>query len=534
MAGTPCSLLRIDAWISRFEARDDDLLTRLEADYDRGRGELTGVLAAYRDVLDRAGQLLGPATEVGILRSPGRINLMGRHVDHQGGHCNLMAIEREVLLVFHPRDDSAFHLSNVDPDSFPPQSFALSDLVGRPDRIQAQSASRTKRARWGVYFQAAALRIQERFLDIPLRGFDAVASGNIPMAAGLSSSSALVVACAETLVRINRLPLCPETLVDECGEGEKYVGTRGGSADHAAIRLSQPGRILHVSFFPFRIERSLPFPPNLCAVVCHSGEEAHKAAGARNIFNARVTSYAMARELIRHRFPFAADRVRHLRDINEETLGVTLDDLYRILASLPEHVDRSSFINTVSRAVGERIERDLFDAHDEPPEGYPLRGVALYGVAECCRSSRFADLLEQGDCTALGEQMLVSHKSERSVRHAGTLRPAPVRHDMSDRVFEDLIRGAEAGDPAADLWRQPGYYGCSTPGIDLIVDAAMQVPGVYGAQLAGAGLGGCAMVLADTSAVPALEQKLAEAYYLPRGLPPRMIPCRPVRGCECL
>ena len=50
---------------------------------------------------------------------------------------------------------------------------------------------------------------------------------------------------------------------------------------------------------------------------------------------------------------------------------------------------------------------------------------------------------------------------------------------------------------------QPGAYACSTPEIDEMIDIAAAVPGVAGAQLAGAGLGGCIMILAHEHSVPA-------------------------------
>ena len=130
--------------------------------------------------------------------------------------------------------------------------------------------------------------------------------------------------------------------------------------------------------------------------------------------------------------------------------------------------------------------------------------------------------------------MLISHAAERFFDHDAGFAPQAWVHDVGNGVLQDLIRGAEARDPAADLWRQPGFYGCSTPGIDFMVDAAGQVPGVLGAQLAGAGLGGCVMVLVERSGLPALQEHLQATYYEPRSIEPLMIPCRPVRGCGCL
>ncbi|GAH50036.1 unnamed protein product, partial [marine sediment metagenome] len=68
-----------------------------------------------------------------------------------------------------------------------------------------------------------------------LRGMNVMVHGNIPRAAGLSTSSSIVVSAAEACIRINELEVDPMEFIDICGYGEWYVGTLGGSGDHAAI-----------------------------------------------------------------------------------------------------------------------------------------------------------------------------------------------------------------------------------------------------------------------------------------------------------
>ena len=58
-----------------------------------------------------------------------------------------------------------------------------------------------------------------------------------------------------------------------------------------------------------------------------------------------------------------------------------------------------------------------------------------------------------------------------------------------------------------------------------MVDIASAVPGVVGAQIAGAGLGGCVMVLAHHQSVDAVAKALAAQYYRPNGLKPATLPC---------
>ena len=78
---------------------------------------------------------------------------------------------------------------------------------------------------------------------------------------------------------------------------------------------------------------------------------------------------------------------------------------------------------------------------------------------------------------------------------------------------------------------QPGAYACSTPEIDQMVDIASAVPGVAGAQIAGAGLGGCIMILAqqETRSTPCARPWRGTTTS-PRGLEPAILPCIAVEG----
>ena len=68
-------------------------------------------------------------TIVVIARCPGWVNLMGRHIDHQGGYCNLTTIDYETLAVVHPRDDDSIFLNNLDREKFSNLYFSIGDLL---------------------------------------------------------------------------------------------------------------------------------------------------------------------------------------------------------------------------------------------------------------------------------------------------------------------------------------------------------------------------------------------------------------------
>jgi N-acetylgalactosamine kinase len=507
-------------------------------------------IEAYRALLSRTGDLIGADARVLLVRSPGRVNLMGRHVDHQGGNCNLMTIGYECLMVVHPRQDDRVCLYNLDPSRFPNRTFAIGELVAElpwdnwlsvVNSAQVSDMLLETGGDWMQYVMAAVLRLQLKYSTVRLRGIDVVVSGNIPMAAGLSSSSALVVAAAEAMVAVNQLDTFPSQLVDLCGEGEWFVGTRGGSADHAAIKMGQKGKVVKVTFFDFAIQDTVPFPAGYVLAVCDSGLKAQKTTNARDQFNHRVACYRIGLKLLRRRFPQYAHLLHHLRDFGTRTLGVPLSWLYKSLLRLPEQATRDALREMLA---GESPEdpyplESLFATHQLPDDGlYPIRGVVLYGLAECERSRLFANALRDRHIDQIGKLMTLSHDGDRVAQTTAQGTQAPYKAPTSNSYLLDLIEDLESGEPErvqrAQLHWQPGSYRCSVPEIDSMVDIALRVPGVVGAQLAGAGLGGCMMVLAQNDAISQLRTDLVAHYYEPHLQQPAVLLCEPIAGSGVL
>jgi N-acetylgalactosamine kinase len=498
---------------------------------------------AYLSVLEHAQNILGANTPVMLVRAPGRVNILGRHIDHQGGNCNLLAIDREIVMAVHPRDDDQIHLHNVAQEPFGSRQFSIGEMLSKlpwddwmslVDSDQVREMVDTAAGDWSQYVRAAVLRLQKRFPTSKLRGMDLVVMGNIPIAAGLSSSSALVVASAEATVATNGLDILPAQFVDLCGEGEWFVGTRGGSADHAAMKFGQKGKVTQVTFFEFGISKRADFPKDYRLVICNSGLQARKAAGARNTFNHRVACYHLGVKLVRAQYPQYAPLIGHLRDINMRTLGIPLSWVYRIMLSLPEHATQQELEQLLPADELEPI----LATHAPVAEGYPVRGVVLFGLAECERSRVGVDLLAGGQVAEFGRMMIVSHDGDRIICHDDNGKETPYRYRVSNAYLLDLMAALESGDaervlPAQLQW-QPGAYRCSTREIDLMVDVSLRVPGVVGAQLAGAGLGGCMMVLVHRDATDALAGRMEEAYYAPKGLTPDISVCTPIAGSGVL
>ena len=547
----PSAFQTIGDWTAAFEAvadgghqADETLRQELVEVYGNEAQVVEGRVRAFRSTLAKAAEVLGIDQKVFIVRSPGRVNAMGRHIDHQGGICNLMAIGYESLMIVSPRQDDCVRLFSVNPEHYPDREFSIGEMVADlpwDDWLSLVNSEKVSRmvhicgGDWAQYIKAAVLRVQKKFRTDRLRGMDLVVSGNIPIAAGLSSSSSLVVAAAEATVTINGLNTIPTQLVDLCCEGEWFVGTRGGAADHAAIKFGRKGKLVKVTFFDFGVLDIVPFPDDYALVVCDSGVTAQKTGSVRDLFNHRICCYGIGFLLIKKYFPQYAPVLHHLRDVNLNALNFPLSEIYRILLRLPEGVTRDEL-----RALLPDEDLDIFfNQHHPPDDGlYPIRGVILFGLAEMERSKCFADEMKRGRIEELGQLMNISHDGDRIVSITADGSERPYRAPTSNKYVLSLIEDLESGDPdrvnRAQLQAQPGSYRCSLAEIDRMVHISLQTEGVVGAQLAGAGLGGCMMVLAQRDAVSKLAANLTRRYYLPRAKDPTILVCRPVAGSAVL
>ena len=469
-----------------------------------------------------------------VTSAPGRVNLMGRHIDHQGGSTNVMCINRETVMVVAPRTDDIVRISNVD-SQFEDFSFSIGSCMGLSgirdswvrfiESPSVLSSVNENKGKWVNYIKAAVLRFQFESKE-PLLGMDIFVSGNIPRAAGVSSSSSLVVATAEAVCSINHLEIDSARFVDLCGEGEWFVGSRGGAADHGAMKCCQEGKITHMLFKPMSIGPSARFSSDYSIVLANSFMSAKKSEGAKDKFNQKVACYGFGFMMLKTIFPQYAERVQHLRDFVR--LGLSDIELYKMVLSLPERIS-SEALHSLLPQYSERI--DEMQKHHKIPEYYEVRGVVMYGLAECLRSERAFKAIEEGNYRWLGRMMSISHDGDRV-----SLNGRPYSYDVSDKHIRELIRNLTEGTNVEEsrLENQPGCYGCSIPEIDIIVDTALGCDGVLGAEISGAGLGGCVNILISKDNVDSLISALEEKYYKPRNLECGAQACNPSVGSRVI
>jgi galactokinase len=206
----------------------------------------------------------------GRVAVPGRVNLIGEHIDYHGLAVLPMALDRRVEVEWRARQDS---LIRAQSEGFPPREFRLEPV------IEPWPAGD-----WGNYVKAAAAAVLGKWRLA--RGADLRVRSSLPVAAGLSSSTALMTACTLAMLEANGIPASFEELMEVLPEGEYFVGTRGGGMDHAAVLGARGGCALLVEFDPVRIE-PVPVPPGWAFLVADSGVKAEKSAAVRAEYNER-------------------------------------------------------------------------------------------------------------------------------------------------------------------------------------------------------------------------------------------------------
>ena len=256
---------------------------------------------------------------------PGRIEVLGKHADYAGGSSLTCATTQGFCLVAVPDASGTLAVVNAD--------------TGESVRLHLRKTSSGQVADWSIYPQAVVRRVVQ---DIgpgrsghPLSGGAIGFSSTLPQAAGMSSSSAMVVAfflALRVLSDLEKRPVYQQYLsarpevaaylaAVESGRpygpfgADKGVGTEGGSEDHTAILCAAPGALRRFSYDPVRLHETVVVPDRWRFVIGVSGVTAAKTGAARSAYN---SASRLAGEAARHWREQTGSRARHLGALMQE------------------------------------------------------------------------------------------------------------------------------------------------------------------------------------------------------------------------
>ncbi len=319
---------------------------------------------------------------------PGRIEVLGKHTDYAGGRSLTCAIDRGFRATVQPRGDAVLRI--VPQDRAPVEMAISADLAPRPGH-------------WSDYPRTVVRRMAANF-SAPWVGAQVDFTSDLPPAAGLSSSSALVTLTWLALATCNRLAQREEyerairgreELADYLGcveggrpygslDGEPGVGTEGGSQDHVAILCARPGQLRQYRYRPVQFERAVTLAADLTFAVASSGVAAAKTGAARERFNRLSRATAEAAALYRRA---TGSRAPNLGAILAADPGAERD-LLALLAAQPG--ERSSIRWQVERCAAFCEESE----HIVPQAGEALAHGDLEAFGKWVRrSQQLAELL---------------------------------------------------------------------------------------------------------------------------------------------
>jgi galactokinase len=258
-----------------------------------------------------------------ISRAPGRVNLLGEHIDYNDGLVLPVAIDRTVHIAASARHDQIVHL--VAEDLGQDVTFSLENLELKIDIHGIRLPN------WAHYPAGVAWSLQEAGMETS--GFDAVFSSNVPIGAGLSSSAAVEVGFAVLWQKLGGWKMDRMTLAKRCQRAENaYVGVSCGLMDQFASAHGVAG---HAMCFDTRSLdwEAVPLPLGMAIVIADSGV---RRSLTNSAYNERRSSCEKAVEILKQYLP----DIQSLRDVPTTVFAAYSDRLPPNVRKRAEHVVR--------------------------------------------------------------------------------------------------------------------------------------------------------------------------------------------------
>lgn len=232
-----------------------------------------------------------------IIRSPGRINLIGGHTDYNMGFALPAAIDKALFLSFSKNSTLSIQVQSLDFDS--KIDFSIDEIPSEQEG-------------WQAYLIAAIEELIDR--DYIVQGFDALIKGNIPIGAGLSSSAAFCCGLVYGISQLFDFQIPSKEVALIAQATEHRIGLNCGLLDQFAIVFSEENKGLFVDFKTMEVE---PCKMDLsdCLFVLFDSKVKHELA-AEGGYNDRVKSCNNVVEIVKEKHP----TIESLRDVSHSML----------------------------------------------------------------------------------------------------------------------------------------------------------------------------------------------------------------------
>ena len=397
-----------------------------------------------------------------VARAPGRVNIIGEHIDYSGYAVLPMAIEQDIAMACRCSGEQALRLANFSPETYPEYS-----CPAQGDQIAIEGHQ------WYNYFLCGYKGLVESTgMQSPV-GMDVLVEGSIPPSAGLSSSSAVVCCAALATAYANKVSMpSKKSLAELCAKSEHYIGTEGGGMDQAISFLGERNKAMLIEFNPIH-HTDVNLPSGTAFVISNTRVQANKAAFAS--FNERVVECRLAAMVMAKMKGLEWKQMRKLLAL-QSALGLELKQMQEVVSSClhKEAYSRDEICKLLSLSPGD-LEEECLSSMTKGMQHFELYKRATHVFSEADRVYQFKAAansvqVEQDPATELGRLMDESHTSCSQL------------------------------------------YQCSCPELDRLV-ALCKSSGALGSRLTGAGWGGCAVSLVREEQLEDFLSAVAAGYY---------------------
>jgi galactokinase len=343
-----------------------------------------------------------------VFFAPGRANLLGAHMDYNGGVVMPVALSKGSYVFVAKRNDNLLRIRSR---QFPGQQveIQISDL--HPQRQKG----------WAAYIEGALWATHQRWQC--LTGLDILIDSDLPIAKGLSSSASVISATVKAVATVFEIDAGVDEMIHLAHLAEnRYVGVRCGVLDQTAIFLGQKDAVL--MFDCFELTRvHVPLDSNSALIAIVDSHVSRELASSE--FNVRVAECTSALATLQIYVPgLTCLRELNAKQFDKHKSHLTVEQQKRV-----QHV-----------------------------------------LDEVQRTRRGAKALRANNIAEFGACMTAAHYSLR---------------DLFEVSIDEL---------------------------DIIVNAAIDVEGCYGARLTGAGFGGCVVAIVHPQSRDEFERHVCQAY----------------------
>lgn len=251
--------------------------------------------------------LLGNFKAEIIVRSPGRVNLIGEHTDYNGGFVMPTAIDKAIT----------FYLKKNGSEN----TCAIKSLNYNKDTVIDLNNPNLEGEEWTLYLIGVIEEIKK--LGRSIKGFDCILWSDLPIGAGISSSAALECGLAYGLNKLFNLGLTKPEMIKLSQMAEHhYVGTKCGIMDQFAAMMSQEGHVIKLDCKSLDYEM-LPFDIAPYKLLLLNTNVSHKLSDSA--YNTRRKECAEGVRVLQSKFK--DDNIEYLRDASPEQLEACRNEL---------------------------------------------------------------------------------------------------------------------------------------------------------------------------------------------------------------